>query len=267
MATIVDISDYQAGFNIDEYADAGHPAIILKASEGATWRSRTFPAWREWAHNRGLKVGIYHYLRNNPPEQEAQNFIDAVGGGLWEWEVAINDYEANIGPGLSLRETDEDAPELGTPMGSWMQETAHLMHSPVAPYRLDQGYAADWNAIIAEALKGPRPWLYSYTSYLAARPTERLTGWPLWIANYGTNNGGMNGLPGTDRWSRWEEGPGEYPFAGRTVLWQYTSNPLDWSAFNGSEAQLNALFGAPAPAPDPDPYQLWGRTLMQRARG
>jgi len=37
---VADISDFQSGFDIDAYADAGHEFIILKASEGGTYRSR-----------------------------------------------------------------------------------------------------------------------------------------------------------------------------------------------------------------------------------
>ncbi len=94
----VDISDYQAGFDVARYARAGHRYIILKASEGATWRSRHMPAWRRAAHANGLAlVGLYHFLGDNATDAEVDNFMGSIGS-LEQGEVAILDWEAGGSP-------------------------------------------------------------------------------------------------------------------------------------------------------------------------
>jgi GH25 family lysozyme M1 (1,4-beta-N-acetylmuramidase) len=206
----VDISDYQAGFDVGAYARAGHRYIILKASEGATWRSREMRGWREAAHTRGLAlVGLYHFLRENPTGAEVDNFFASIGS-LREREVPILDWEAG---------------------GSSEQARAWLER--------------------VEARTGRRPILYSYAPYLAAHPTAALTRWPLWIAAYGSDDGREHPWPGTDRWARFESGPGTYPHEGRAIMWQYSSNGsvagyggrLDVNRFDGTEADLLRLGG------------------------
>lgn len=219
-----DISAYQAGYPVE----ADQSGIIsLKATEGESWRSPYFPEQRAQAHASGKTVLIYHYLRANEGVAEANNFLEHTGG-LQPDEIAVCDYEAAGGPGVSAGTlADTDIPELGTPMGSWFHRGDHIRVEEVPASQwlvmsLAQGYAGEWLSIIHSATNRT-PILYSYSSYLAARPTEQLTGWPLWIASYGVNDGQPHSLPNTDRWAAYQDGPGTFPHGGRTVAWQFTS--------------------------------------------
>lgn len=228
-----DWSDYQEGASVDALADAGARWLILKASEGAGWRSRTMPYWRERAHARGLLVGLYHFAHDNDVAAEVDNFLGAIGG-LEDHEVVIYDWET--------------------------------------PNPASAGQAQEWLEVV-EAQTHRLELLYANPGFLAAQPTAGLTRWPLWISGYGIDDGQEHSWPATDRWAPFQDGPGSYPYAGRTVLWQYTSRgwsagydaPHDVSRFDGTEADLIALGGGGGPAPpppNPDPEDRQGRTMM-----
>ena len=164
--------------------------------------------------------GFYHFARpdRNSAAAEAAHFIRTVGP-LGPGEVPVLDLE-------------------------------------VAPSQTVGDWAAEWLGLVAKAT-GRTPILYSYQSYLYSVPTSKLTGYPLWVASWGANDGAVPASPPrTDRWSRW-------------TWWQYTSNAVvpgvtgrvDDSLFFGSAAELATLAGGPvSPPPDPVAELLRGLT-------
>lgn len=237
-----DLSDYQAGMEIP----ADDPFIILKATEGATYRSRNMPGWRDTAHAQGKVVGLYHFLRGSGPA-EFDNFM-AHTGGLRENEFAICDWEASELPSFSFTQEPQDGYSMGhfarlDNFARLDQQPTENLLAALAATGLDGRHCHDWCSRV-EGATGRRPVIYSYGPYLAARETVVLDRWPLHIAGYGVNDGGEHGTPYTDRWMPFEAGPGSPPHAGRTVLWQYTSNPLDRNKFLGTIDQLRGLCGA-----------------------
>jgi GH25 family lysozyme M1 (1,4-beta-N-acetylmuramidase) len=85
-ATGPDVSDHQPSVDWRAVQAAGHGIGIAKASEGLSWRSRTFP--RRWGAiaEAGLIRGAYHFARPQPGRtgrEEAEAFlrvVDAAGG-------------------------------------------------------------------------------------------------------------------------------------------------------------------------------------------
>lgn len=206
----IDVSNWQGHVDWGAVRRSGRLFAFAKATEGMTFVDDTFAANRQGMAQAGLTLrGFYHFARpdRNSAAAEADHFLRTVGP-LGRGEVAVLDLEV--------------APSAG--VGDW---------------------AAEWLGRVAQAT-GRTPVLYSYQSYLYSIPTARLTQYPLWIADWGRNDGTISeSPPATDRWARW-------------TWWQYTSNAtvpgvsgrVDDSVFAGSAAEL-AAYGGAAAAPDP----------------
>jgi lysozyme len=204
----IDVSAWQGQIDWGAVQRSGRLFAFAKATEGATFVDRTFAANRAAMGQAGLVLrGFYHFARpdRNTAAAEAANFLRTVGP-LGPGEVAVLDIEVTPGPAI----------------GDW---------------------AAEWLSRVHQAT-GRVPMIYSYQSYLYEIPTSRLTGYPLWVAAWGDDNGQIPATqPKTDRWSRW-------------TFWQYTSKArvpgvstqVDDNLFNGTPAELAALGGTVAPA-------------------
>lgn len=77
----IDISSYQ-GVIIDfkKVKESGVEIVYIKATEGITFNSPGFELQYAQARAAGLKIGFYHYMRANKPEEEAKHFIKATDG-------------------------------------------------------------------------------------------------------------------------------------------------------------------------------------------
>lgn len=76
-----DISNNNAVVNIPQYKLGGYPLIVLKATEGKTYKDATFPARFREAGKVGLTRFVYHFARpgnGNSPEDEAKNFCSHI---------------------------------------------------------------------------------------------------------------------------------------------------------------------------------------------
>ncbi len=208
----IDVSGWQGQVDWGAVRQSGRLFAFAKATEGATFIDSTFAANRAAMGQAGLVLrGFYHFARpdRNTAAAEASHFLRTVGA-LAPGEVAVLDLEVNPSlPGI----------------GDW---------------------AAEWLARVHQAT-GRLPVLYSYQSYLYGIPTSRLTGYPLWIASWGADNGLIPAdQPRTDRWSRW-------------TWWQYTSKArvpgvstqVDDNVFAGTAAELANYGGAAPPPADP----------------
>jgi lysozyme len=207
----IDVSGWQGPVNWGAVRQSGRQFAFAKATEGMTFVDGTFAANRQGMAAAGLALrGFYHFARpdRNSAAAEAAHFLRTVGP-LGPGEVAVLDLEVAPSPGVS-------------------------------------DWAAEWLALVAQAT-GRTPILYSYQSYLYSIPTARLTGYPLWMAAWGNNDGNVPAeSPKSDRWSRW-------------TWWQYTSNStvpgvtghVDENVFAGTAAELAAYGGTAPPTADP----------------
>jgi GH25 family lysozyme M1 (1,4-beta-N-acetylmuramidase) len=84
-------------FNAPQYKLGGYPLIVLKASEGATFKDQAFAARFREAGHVGLTRFVYHFARpsNNGPVAEAKNFTDAIkaAGKLNPGDRLVLDWE------------------------------------------------------------------------------------------------------------------------------------------------------------------------------
>lgn len=79
--TGVDISAHNGVVDYDALVADSIDFVIIKASEGATFRDRTFVDNIRRARQSGLPVGAYHFFRfDTPGHLQALNFLNAVKG-------------------------------------------------------------------------------------------------------------------------------------------------------------------------------------------
>lgn len=72
----IDVSNHNGKVNFDKVAAAGYSFVYVKASEGATYKDARFKSNCSKAARSGLKVGAYHFFRNNRDGvSQARNFI------------------------------------------------------------------------------------------------------------------------------------------------------------------------------------------------
>lgn len=91
-----DISKFQGDVNFDTYKNNSN-FLIVKATEGVGYIDPKLVRNQSEARRVGLPLGYYSFARpdlGNPPEAEAQFFLDRVGT-LREGEVLCLDYEVS----------------------------------------------------------------------------------------------------------------------------------------------------------------------------
>ena len=72
----VDISNYQKGFNFQQFAAGGGLGVILKATEGTTVKDASYATFRPQALAAGLKVATYHFFRTSDTTQQADFYYN-----------------------------------------------------------------------------------------------------------------------------------------------------------------------------------------------
>lgn len=92
----IDIYSGQGEINFNKAKESGVEVVYIKATEGITYTDTTFKSFYDKAKAAGLKVGFYHFLRNNNPIEEAKHFINVTDGLEADCRYAI-DVEAVLG--------------------------------------------------------------------------------------------------------------------------------------------------------------------------
>lgn len=102
----IDVSHHQGDINFKKVAADGISFVFIKATQGKSFRSKTFLKFVKDAKAAGLMIGAYHYVDDSAttPEmarQEAANFAKAIkdAGGIQAFDLPpVMDYESNISP-------------------------------------------------------------------------------------------------------------------------------------------------------------------------
>ena len=204
--------------------NAGVGAVILKASQGASFRDPTFPGRLASAQAAGLRVAAYHFGTGEPVADQLSNFLGAV-------TAAHGDF-ASLVAALDLEPNPADP---NTPP------------SPPHTMSLDQGEAwvAGFRAQVAS-----RPLVYGGANYLGtsggAHGRPNLAACPLWLAAYPYTNGTVpSPLAGWPAWTLWQYTDGTHGcYAGAAA-----GLACDQSVFRGDEASLAALWRSLLAAP------------------
>jgi GH25 family lysozyme M1 (1,4-beta-N-acetylmuramidase) len=240
---IVDLSNWQAGINIEQIAREGYSAVICKATEGSTFRDAQFDGWIPRIRNTGMIPGAYHFLRAGSGSAQARAFHARLA--------------AHGGPAGFLCALDNEKDATLADTRAFVAEWSRLTNNhPLIMYT-----GAWWWR--------PRGWDgASLTPYL-------------WHSQYVSGSGFGSALYATvpDAW--WTPGYGNWPSA--TLLQfsskgRVAGQNVDVDAFRGSVDELRALTrpgSTPAPTPPPSAPAWPGRyfryvtgaTARQRVTG
>lgn len=91
--TVIDISHYQAGIDLAEFAQGGGVAVIAKASQGTDVADPQFATYRIAAAAAGLAFASYHYLTTDDPAAQAAFYLATAVPVKGERVIA--DWEAS----------------------------------------------------------------------------------------------------------------------------------------------------------------------------
>lgn len=96
VAWLIDISSYQEGLDVAQAVREGYSGIIMKATEGTTWRDGQFDTFAGQALAAGAVPGAYHFLRSGSGRAQCDVFWQRIRdhGGPDGW-IAACDNEAD----------------------------------------------------------------------------------------------------------------------------------------------------------------------------
>ncbi|MCC3381042.1 glycoside hydrolase family 25 protein [Paenibacillus farraposensis] len=211
----IDVSHHQGDIDFKKVAADGISFVFIKATQGKTFRSKTFLQFVEDAKAAGLLIGAYHYVDDSAttPEaarQEAANFVSAIkdAGGIQAFDLPpVMDYESNKS-GLSKA-------AITTVAKAFLQEV--------------------------EQLTGVQPIVYTYPSFIGN--FSGLNNYPLWVARYSSTQVPPD-ASGWTSWDFWQYSDGStggmLPSGTRKV--SGIAGPVDLNEFNGTVDELQTRF-------------------------
>ncbi|MEJ3717129.1 GH25 family lysozyme [Paenibacillus polymyxa] len=219
----IDVSHHQGIIDFKKVAADGISFVFIKATQGKSFRSKTFLKFVKDANAAGLMIGAYHYVDDSAttPEmarQEAVNFVSAIkdAGGVSTFDLPpVMDYESNKS---NLSKT-----EITAVAKAFLQEV--------------------------ERLTGVRPIVYTYPSFIGN--FSGLSGYPLWIARYHATKAPSD-ASGWSRWDFWQYSDGQYggTLPNGKMRVNGVAGPVDLNEYNGSADELRARFTNRPAAPD-----------------
>jgi lysozyme len=143
---LIDISDYQESFEVRRAVAEGYSGVLMKATEGSTWRARTFDTFAEQTLSAGAVPGAYHYLRAGDGRLQCEVFFERIRdhGGPDGWMAACdNESDASWSTTQAFfqrwRELAGDHP-LMVYSGNWWWSRRGWPGSSLTPFLWDSRY-------------------------------------------------------------------------------------------------------------------------------
>lgn len=175
----IDVSHFQTGLDYKKVKASGVKFVILKASEGASYKDTTFVSNARAARVAGLIIGAYHFWRaGQSATAQANNYLTAISQlrtGLFNIGGKQGLLPGEIVPIIDMEDrTGVDRNGL-TPAG--------VTH--------DMGL---WLDVVSSGMKlkaGNLPMIYGDRDFIDTNLLSGYEGHPLWLAQYGVNPGAI----------------------------------------------------------------------------
>lgn len=236
----IDISNHQRGINVDQVA--GLEFVMIKASEGRTYRNPDMSRTYRDARADGLKTGLYHYASGGNAVAEAEHFVNTVGDRVGE-NILVLDYEGtavNNGVGWAMDFMDAVYNMTG------VKPVIYMSRSVISRY--------DWTPAVNA---GYKLWVAAY--YRGYTPIYGFVNDPPIYGSLGeyANDTVMYQYTSTGRLSGW---------GGNLDLDVFYGNESDWDALAGHQSSGDYDPGEPEPSGDTVYYTVrYGDTLSEIA--
>lgn len=95
MLNFIDVSSHQGKIDVTSMFNSGYiDAVVVKATEGTGYVNPYCDYVVQQAIKLSKPFGVYHFMRGNDPEKEAQYFYDNCKGYVSENCIPILDFEA-----------------------------------------------------------------------------------------------------------------------------------------------------------------------------
>ena len=99
----IDVSRHNGDIDFEQVRDDNYQFVMIKASEGKTYKDDAFERNYSRARDAGLKVGAYHFFRKNRTgKEQASNMLEAIKGKAFDLPLVI-DLEDDWGNGATTR--------------------------------------------------------------------------------------------------------------------------------------------------------------------
>ncbi len=225
----IDVSAFQSTISWKAIKAAGIEFGFIKATEGVGYANRHYEPHRKAARRQGIPVGAYHFAHpdfDDGPFEEAEHFL----------EVAAP-REGDLLPVLDLEKR-----------GRSPQETAR--------------WAKRWLRRVEKRIGEP-PILYTYSSFAQELVGHErgLIRYPLWLANYGKNNGRIHPVRTVGAWP----GIAVHQYTSQGHIEGY-SGPLDLNRLMKGFTLDQLRLGADPPPPPESafgpPWRLTSRSRV-----
>ena len=236
----IDISNHQRGINVDRVA--GLDFVMIKATEGRTYRNPDMSRTYRDARADGLKTGLYHYASGGNAVAEAEHSVNTVGDRVGE-NILVLDYEGtavNNGVGWAMDFMDAVYNMTG------VKPIIYMSRSVISRY--------DWTPAVNA---GYKLWVAAY--YRGYTPIYGFVNDPPIYGSLGEyrNDTVMYQYTSTGRLSGW---------GGNLDLDVFYGNASDWDALAGHQSSGDYNPGEPEPSGDTVYYTVRsGDTLSEIA--
>jgi GH25 family lysozyme M1 (1,4-beta-N-acetylmuramidase) len=216
----IDVSAYQRSISWKAIKAAGIEFGFVKATEGTGYVNSTYKTHRRGARRNEIPIGAYHFARpdsDDGPLAEADHFL----------EVAAP-REGDLLPVLDFERAGLPPRELARWARAWLRRVEKRIGQPPILYT----YSSFWTSLVGNA-KG-------FSRY------------PLWLANYGKNNGKVHPVRTVGGWP----GIAVHQFTSEGRIEGY-SGPLDLNRLmKGTTVDQLRLGVEPPPSPGYGPPWL-----------
>lgn len=160
----IDISNWQKNVDFSKVKKDGIEVVIIKATEGIDFVDKRLEEHYNGAKNKNINIGFYHFMSDKTdPKEQARDFWNSIKNKKFQ-VIPVLDIEKENG-GRSAKEVTNRCIEF-------LNEFKNL-----------SGY---------ECI------IYTYTNFAKTKLDYRLNKYKLWIAHYGVNAPGDNGI-----WKDW----------------------------------------------------------------